>query len=459
MRAERNEYAAGAWIHQRHAGHRELAAQGSVLDQHREALGFQCLDTLHQIRILRQYLWRHVRQGQLFLDDLLLHRPLEDLRQTLHLRFGQGIAGAHAVTEKQVLDQIGGEPDRLAIRTALKWQRTNSPLHLAGIGVNQIGAAQFTFGVIDGQAVLIQNAFGQFIIRAGLEPALVRVMHEGAVGDLLTEELIIVEKVAVQPLDEFPQGRAQGALLGGALAVGEAHRRGRVTDVQRPHMGHDIAPRGDLDLHAQRLEDAGHGGDGFLQWPVLALDISARLPLGRAHQQRLGILVQILHRLDLELRPSLYHLLHRTAVDGAQNTLPVLVGDVLRQLHLNTEDLVIAVLRVDDVVLRQADIVRGDIPRLAVHLDEVSRAQCRRCQEVVERARRRAVTLVADRLIRDDGEVVELGFQAKVVEEVDLDFHGESPGWRVWRAGAWLGAIILILQGFVLAGSRVCKTR
>ena len=278
-------------------------------------------------------------------------------------------------------------------------------------------------------------------------------MHEGAVGNLLAEVLVVVEEVAAQPLDELAQRRAQRALLGGALAVGEAHRRGGVANVQRPDVRHDVAPGGDLDLHAQVLEDPGHGCDGFLQGPVLALNVGALLAVHAGHQQRLGVFVQVLHRLDLELRPGLHHLLHRAAVDGAQNALAVLVGDVLRQLHLNLENLVVAVLRVDDVVLRQPDVVRGNVPRLAVHPHEIGRAQRRRRQEVIERAGRRAITLVADRLVGDHGEVVELGFKAEVVEEIDVDLHGKTTGIK--ECGApWpsVGAIIPVLGRFVLVG-------
>ena len=193
-------------------------------------------------------------------------------------------------------------------------------------------------------------------------------------------------------------------------------------------MGHDIAPGGDLDLHAQVFEDGAHVGDGLLQRQILALDKGAVFLVRLHHQQRLGILVQVVHFLDLELRPGLDHLLHCAAINGAQNPLAVLVGNILRQLHLNAEDLVVAVLRIDDVVLRQADIVGGDIPCLAVHLHEIGRAHGRRRQEIVKRAGRRTITLVADGLVGDDGEVVELGFQSKVIEEVDVDFHGGATG-------------------------------
>jgi hypothetical protein len=63
------------------------------------------------------------------------------------------------------------------------------------------------------------------------------------------------------------------------------------------------------------------------------------------------------------------------------------------------------------------------IARIAVQLHEVSRTQGRRSQKVIERPRCRAVALVADGLVGDDREVVEFGFEAKLVEKVDLDFH------------------------------------
>ena len=207
--------------------------------------------------------------------------------------------------------------------------------------------------------------------------------------------------------------------------------------MQGPDVGHDIAPGGDLDLHAQVGQDAGHVGDGLLQRQVLALDpgtavalfIAQRLATFTAHQQRLGVLVDVLDRLDLELGAGLHHFLHRATIDGAQNTLAVLVGDVLGQLDLDPEDLLVAVLGVDDVVLRQPNILGGNIPGVAVDLDEVGRTHRRGGQEVVEGPRRRAVTLVADGLVGDDREVVELGLQAEVVEIVDLDFH-EAPAER-----------------------------
>ena len=51
-------------------------------------------------------------------------------------------------------------------------------------------------------------------------------------------------------------------------------------------------------------------------------------------------------------------------------------------------------------------------------------AQRRRGQEVIERTRRRAIALVADRLIGDDGEIIELRLEPEVVEKVNFYLHG-----------------------------------
>src|SRR5690606_18916869 len=151
----------------------------------------------------------------------------------------------------------------------------------------------------------------------------------------------------------------------------------RIANMQRPDIGHDIAPRGDLNLHAQVRQNAGHGGDGLLQRQILARDIGARLGIRIYHQQRLGVGVEILHLFDDELRPGLHHLLYRTTVDRTQDALAVFFRDVRRQLDLDLEDLVVAVFRIDNVVLRKADIFGGDVPRLAVQLYKVGRTQGR----------------------------------------------------------------------------------
>ncbi|MNZ61305.1 hypothetical protein D3C78_793980 [compost metagenome] len=234
---------------------------------------------------------------------------------------------------------------------------------------------QLAVRVVDLQAVFVEDLGWQRVLGARLEPLLVGIVHERRVGDVLAPELVVVEEVAVQTLDEFTQRRGQRGLFGRALAVGEAHRRLRITHVQRPHVRHDVAPRGNLDLHAQPGKQARHVGDGLLQRQVLAGDVGGGV--GHRHEQALGVGIEVVHLLDDELGAGLYHFFDRAPVDGAQDALPVLLRDVFRQLDLDLEDLVIAVLGIDDVVLRQADVLGRNIPGLAVQLDEIGSAQGR----------------------------------------------------------------------------------
>ncbi|MCY1172505.1 hypothetical protein D9M73_126400 [compost metagenome] len=286
---------------------------------------------------------------------------------------------------------------------------------------------QLAIPVVDLQAVLVEDFARQLVLRARLEPALVRIMHKRRIGDVLPPELIVIEEVAVEPLDKLAQRRCQRAFLGRAFAIGKTHRRVRIADVQRPHIGDDVAPGGDFNLHAQVGQDARHVGDGLLQRQVLARNVGARLGGRVRHQQRLGIGVEVFDLFNHELRPGLHHLLYRTTVDGAQDPLTVLGGNVRWQFNLNLENLVVAVFRINNVVLRQADIFGGDIASFAIQLHEVRRTQRRRSQEVIERPRCRAIALVANGLIGNHREVVELGFKSKVVEKVDLDFHVRLP--------------------------------
>ena len=76
-------------------------------------------------------------------------------------------------------------------------------------------------------------------------------MHKRCVGDVLAPIRARIKVVVAEPLDVFAQGRRQGALFGGALAVGETHGRMRIANVQRPHMGNDVAPRSNFNLDPQ----------------------------------------------------------------------------------------------------------------------------------------------------------------------------------------------------------------
>src|SRR5690606_37810737 len=93
-----------------------------------------------------------------------LDRTLEYLRQTLHLRFGQGIARRHAIAEVEVFDQVGGEIDHLAVRLAYIGQRADAALDVAGVGVVQVRTSQLALRVVDRQAVVVENFSRQRIL-------------------------------------------------------------------------------------------------------------------------------------------------------------------------------------------------------------------------------------------------------------------------------------------------------
>jgi len=86
---------------------------------------------------------------------------------------------------------------------------------VAGIGI----ATQLAIGVVNPQAVLVEDFHRQRVFRVRPEPALVRVMHERRAGDVFPPELIVVKMIAAQPLDKLAQRRCQRTFLARALAI------------------------------------------------------------------------------------------------------------------------------------------------------------------------------------------------------------------------------------------------
>ena len=132
----------------------------------------------------------------------------------MHLRFGQRIARAHAVTDKEVFNQVRREVHHLAVRVAHIGQRTNAALGIARVGVDQVRCTQLAIGVVDGQAVRIQNFRGQGIFFAWHEPTLIGVVDKRRVGDVFAPKSACIEMVVAQPFDVLAQGRGEGAFFG-----------------------------------------------------------------------------------------------------------------------------------------------------------------------------------------------------------------------------------------------------
>ncbi len=144
--------------------------------------------------------------------------------------------------------------------------------------------------------------------------------------------------------------------------------------MQRPHIGNDIAPRRDFNLDAQAGQHTRHIGDGLLQRQIFADNIGAGVGRRIQRQQGLRVGIQVLDFFNHELRPGLHHFFHGAAVNGTQNTLAVLVGDIGWQFDLDLENLLITVFRIDNIVLREADIFGRNIASCAIQLHKISRA-------------------------------------------------------------------------------------
>ena len=310
----------------------------------------QRFDAGQNRRVLFQHLGRHIGQGDLLLDNLPLDRTLKNLRQTLHMRFSGRIACAHAVAEVEVLQQVRGEVNRLAVGTTTERNRADTAITPTRVGVDQMRAAQLKVRVVNRKRSLVQQAGGQAVVLSQRKPLLVRVVHKLRAGDLLAKVLIVIKKVATQSLDKLTQRRAERALLRRPFAVGKAHMRSRIADIQRPHIRHDIAPRCDLDLHAELGENCRHIRDRLFQRQVLAGNTRLR-PRRRRQQHRLAVVVEILHRLDNKLRPVLHHAFDRTTIRRADNALAVPGADIRWQLNLDLKRLLIAIVRIDDIRL------------------------------------------------------------------------------------------------------------
>ena len=215
----------------------------------------QAFDARQDAGVLQQHVVRYIRQGDFASQNVSLDRAFKYFRQALHLRFGQRIACAHAVADIEVFDEVGREIHLLAVRVAHIRQRTDAALHIARVGVVEMRRTQFAIGVVNAQAVRVKDFCRQCVFAAWLEPALIRVMHKGCLGNVFAPELAAIKMVAIQSLNKFSQGRCQCTFLGGSLAIGKAHRRIGIPNMERPYVGNDVAPRCNLNFHAQVCQD------------------------------------------------------------------------------------------------------------------------------------------------------------------------------------------------------------
>ena len=131
----------------------------------------------------------------------------------------------------------------------------------------------------------------------------------------------------------------------------------------------------------------------------------------------------------------MHDFLYGAALHGAQDALAIPGGERLRQFDLDFEDLVVAVFGIDDVVMRHANIMRGDIACHTIHFGKIGRAQCRGSEEIVEGSGGRAIAFVTDGLISDNRKVIKAGLYPQVVEKLNVYFHELNPilgGGMTW---------------------------
>ncbi len=117
-------------------------------------------------------------------------------------------------------------------------------------------------------------------------------------------------------------------------------------------MGNDVAPRSDFNLDAQISQQTRHIGYSLLQGQVFASDKGACVRVWLQAEQSLCVSIQTLYFFNNELRPGLYNFFDGTALYGAQNTAAIYFGNIRWQLNLNLEDLLIAVFRINNIILR-----------------------------------------------------------------------------------------------------------
>ena len=75
-------------------------------------------------------------------------------------------------------------------------------------------------------------------------------MNKRGIGNVFTPKGAGIKVVVTESLNVLAQSRGQRAFFGRAFAIGKAHGGVRIADMQGPHVGDEITPRGDLNFDA-----------------------------------------------------------------------------------------------------------------------------------------------------------------------------------------------------------------
>ena len=242
MRAEAGKHALILRMQQRHVHHRITATQRGVAHQDAKTCRTQTLDAGSNARVTRDHFFRHLGQTQAFANDAIFDVALENFRQRLGARFHRRVAGRHAVADVQIADDVDWNPGFGTVVQAFVRQRADTPLHVAGIEIDQHFAIDVAVRVIKRVQFGIEQLLRPVAVFRRCKPALLRVMHVGRVGAGGSKMKMGPEIMRAQALEKFAQRAGAGGELGRAFAVGKQHRAFAVTYMDRPDRFDGIEP-------------------------------------------------------------------------------------------------------------------------------------------------------------------------------------------------------------------------
>lgn len=189
MRAEACVAALVARVEQGDVHHRVRAVERGVAHEDAEAGSAQTGDA----RIAGDDGFRHFGQVQPLGDDAELDVALEDFRKRLRARFGGRVAGGHAVAHVQVADDVDREPDHRAVPLTRVGQGADAARGVARVEVDQRRGLDLALRIVEGAQFGRQQAIRPGAVRRYGKPALARIVHVVAGGDVGAEVMMVPE--------------------------------------------------------------------------------------------------------------------------------------------------------------------------------------------------------------------------------------------------------------------------
>ena len=133
-------------------------------------------------------------------------------------------------------------------------------------------AVDFTLRIIKGTQFRIQQLGRPAAIVGGYEPALLRIVHERAVGAGPAKVKMGPEIMGAEPLEKFAERAGTRRQFRRAFAIGKQHRAIMVAHVHRPDCLDRIEPGRFVQMKPAGGQLGLHGGDGRFERSVFARD-------------------------------------------------------------------------------------------------------------------------------------------------------------------------------------------